>query len=294
MISILIPTYNYDVFPLVENLYNQCKKADILFEIVVFDDASQNHFNNPRINELENSSFKVLDKNIGRSAIRNLLAKTAKYEWLLFLDADVIPMHDQLINNYLKEIHSGEKIIYGGIRYQEERPSDNQLLRWVYGNKREAITASERAKEEHLSFLTLNFLIHKTVFDAVKFNEEIPNLRNEDLLFSYDLQQAKVAIKHIDNPVYHLGIETSEIFIRKTEEGVISFLFLWNNNLLPYHYTPFGKAFTLINKLKIRKIIAFFFSMIKSAMLKNLNSTKPSMFVYDLYRLGYLCSLKSR
>lgn len=292
MLSILIPTYNYDVFPLVENLYKQAIKCNIAFEILVFDDASQKHFNNPKINELENCSFTVLEKNIGRSAIRNLLAKTAKYEWLLFLDADVYPMNNDLISNYLEAFNTPEKVIYGGIRYQEERPSDNQLLRWVYGNKREALPAAIRNQEEHLSFLTLNFFIHKSVFNEVSFNEKIPNLRYEDVLFSYDLQQNNVRIKHIENPVYHLGIESSVVFLEKTKQAIEGLKYLLDNNLIDIKYVRLSKYLHLIEKTGTKKLVAFGFKLTKSALEKHFLSSKPNLFLFDLYRLGYLCSLK--
>ena len=35
MLSILIPTYNYNAFPLVEELQNQAIEAGIAFEIIV-------------------------------------------------------------------------------------------------------------------------------------------------------------------------------------------------------------------------------------------------------------------
>lgn len=293
MLSILIPTYNYSVLALVKDIFDQCKIAAIDFEIIVFDDASVNQFDNEKINLLENCSFKVLDHNIGRCAIRNLLAETAKYDWLLFLDADVLPEGEVLVKTYLEEIYKNTvpRVIYGGIRYQESSPEKHQLLRWVYGNKREAIPASERKKEIYLSFLTLNFLIHKSIFDTVRFNESIPNLRNDDLLFSYDLQESKIIINHIENWVYHLGIETSEVFLEKTKEASVSFLFLWNNNLLPYDYTPYGKLYKLLDTMKLKQLGSLFFRIFKSLMLKNLKGRKPSIFVYDLYRLGYICSL---
>lgn len=293
MLSILIPTYNYNVFPLVENLYNQCVICKIPFEIIVFDDASTQHFDNEKINLLENTRFEVLEKNIGRSAIRNLLAKTAKYDWLLFLDADVLPNDDELIKNYLNETYKNTtpRVVYGGIRYQEETPERHQFLRWIYGNKREAISASERNKDVYLSFLTLNFLIHKSVFERVCFNEEIPNLRNEDLLFSYDLKQTKIIVNHIENWVYHLGIETSDIFLKKTNESSIAFLFLLKNELIPYTYTPYGKAYKLVINLKLKKVVSALSYIFKSLLIRNLKSKNPSMFLFDVYRLGYLCSL---
>ena len=42
MLSILIPTYNYDTFQLVKELHNQALKEGIEFEIIVSDDASSN------------------------------------------------------------------------------------------------------------------------------------------------------------------------------------------------------------------------------------------------------------
>ncbi len=293
MLSILIPTYNYSVLSLVKNLYKQCVASNIPFEIIVFDDASQDPFDNQKINDFENARFEVLDKNIGRSAIRNLLAKTAKYDWLLFLDADIFPNGESLIENYLDEIYKNTtpRVIYGGIRYQEETPEKHQLLRWIYGNKREAISASERNKDVYLSFLTLNFLIHKSIFERVCFNEEIPNLRNEDLLFSYDLKQTKVIVNHIENWVYHLGIETTDIYIKKTNESSSAFLYLLENKLLPHNYTPYGRAYKLVIDLRLKKVISVLFHIAKPLLIKSLKSKHPSMFLFDLYRLGYICSL---
>ena len=94
MLSILIPTYNYNTFPLVEELKNQAIATGITFEIIVFDDGSTDEISlkeNSNINTLDNCFFKISNKNIGRSAIRNLLAKTAKFENLLFFKC-VIPV----------------------------------------------------------------------------------------------------------------------------------------------------------------------------------------------------------
>src|SRR5690554_4290823 len=119
MLSILIFTYNYNVFPLVENLYNQCVICKIPFEIIVFDDGSQNQFDNDKINSLKNCSFKVLEKNIGLSSIRNLLIKTSEYEWILLLDADVFPVNENYISEYIQAIKKNNYNYFsGGIQYK--------------------------------------------------------------------------------------------------------------------------------------------------------------------------------
>ena len=141
MLSILIPTYNYNVYGLVQQLQGQSLQAEIAFEIIVMDDASPKAefiALNDKINTLPHCRYELLTNNIGRSAIRNLLAKNAKYNWLLFLDADTLPVDESLLANYLPFLNDEEKVVYGGIRYQPERPPQDMILRWVYGNEREA------------------------------------------------------------------------------------------------------------------------------------------------------------
>ena len=60
---------------------------------------------NKKINALDHCSFLENEKNIGRTATRNILAKKAKYDWLLFLDADVIPLNE----NYIASIYKGAR-----------------------------------------------------------------------------------------------------------------------------------------------------------------------------------------
>ncbi|MBP1222806.1 glycosyltransferase family 2 protein [Flavobacterium sp. 1355] len=293
MLSILIPVYNYNVFTLVETLYYQVLKCNIPFEIVCLDDASDVFLpENQKINQFKNSTYSVLEKNIGRSAIRNLLAKKAIYENLLFLDADTIPVHDKFISNYISHINASEKVVYGGILYKTSKPSANELLRWIYGKKREALHVSDRKKNPHLSFLTLNFLIKKSLFSTVTFNENIPNLRHEDTLFSYELMQNKIEIIHIKNPVYHLGIEDSKTFLKKSEEAVVGLKNLVDSNLISSDYVKLSHYFQIIKKYNLQSIIAFGFKIIRPLFLKQLLGKKPSLFIFDIYRLGYYCTLK--
>ena len=61
MLSILIPTYNYNVVPFVMELRKQCLECNIIFEILVFDDGSKLFLDeNQKINSFENCRFEVL------------------------------------------------------------------------------------------------------------------------------------------------------------------------------------------------------------------------------------------
>ncbi|MDC1355457.1 glycosyltransferase [Flavobacteriaceae bacterium] len=292
MLSILIPTYNYNVEALVHELHAQSTACEIDFEILCYDDGSKNLEiieANSGINLLKHTTYKVLDSNIGRSAIRNLLAKDAKYDLLLFLDADVIPVKNDFISKYLNSISDSTNIIYGGIRYQETPPEKKQLLRWIYGKKREALPVVKRNKNVYLSFLTLNFIIQKNTFNTVCFNEAIPNLRNEDTLFSYNLKQKKIPVVHIENLVYHLGLEDSKTFLNKAIESQDAMNLFLEEGLIDIKYTAITKTIYRLKKTKLDRLFSISHPFTKKVFKANLLSKKPSLFIFDLYKLSYLC-----
>lgn len=294
MLSILIPTYNYDVFPLVKELHEQCLVTKIEFEILCLDDCSSQFLEeNGPINDFDNCKFEILKENIGRSKIRNLLAQKAIYDTLLFLDADVFPKNKNFIQTYIDYISPEENIVYGGIKYQEEKPPKKQLLRWVYGNSREALSVENRNKNIYLSFLTLSFLIKKSIFEKVCFNESIPNLRHEDTLFSFDLKNKNIPIIHIENPVYHYGLDHFNKAIQKEKESLSALKFLIDNDLLTIDYVRISKLISQIKKLHLISLVAFFYRKIRIRILKNLESNTPSLFLFDIYRVGYLCQLEN-
>jgi hypothetical protein len=297
MLSILIPTYNYNVEALVHELHAQSTACEIDFEILCYDDGSKNLEiieANSGINLLKHTTYKVLDSNIGRSAIRNLLAKDAKYDLLLFLDADVIPVKNDFISKYLNSISDSTNIIYGGIRYQETPPEKKQLLRWIYGKKREALPVVKRNKNVYLSFLTLNFIIQKNTFNTVCFNEAIPNLRNEDTLFSYNLKQKKIPVVHIENLVYHLGLEDSKTFLNKAIESQDAMNLFLEEGLIDIKYTAITKTIYRLKKTKLDRLFSISHPFTKKVFKANLLSKKPSLFIFDLYKLSYLCYINKK
>ena len=93
MLSILIPTFNYNALPLAKILESQALKLGIVFELICMDDGSFSNKNrhNQHINSLSHSKFIEHKKNVGSKANRGRLATLAQYNWLLFIDADSKP-----------------------------------------------------------------------------------------------------------------------------------------------------------------------------------------------------------
>ena len=296
MISILIPTYNYNVLPLVENLHQQCETLMIDFEILVLDDASTNKDSfeeNTKINSLKKCRFEVLEKNIGRSKIRNLLATKAKFEWLLFLDADTFPSSQEFINNYLKAFSEGKSIIYGGVAYPKNN-SENFSLRHTYGSERESVSLERRLLNPYRSFISMGFAIEKEVFETIKFNENLSGYGYEDSVFASELQQNNISLLHIDNPVLHLNLETNEDFINKSKLALQNLLDFYKNGEIDAETVKILKTYLKIKKLNLLFGVPWFFKVFEKSLSKNLNSPKPSLLQFDLYRLGYLSSLNKK
>ena len=284
MVSVLIASYNRNVVNLINELYLQLKKETISFEIICLDDASKSESNieNEKINLLPYCSFKSLKKNIGRSAIRNLLASKATYNWLLFLDSDVLPTSSSFISNYLKEIEKTNfSVFLGGIKYREY--DNKNLLRWKFGKKNEEILASIRNKNSEDYFFTANFLIEKTTFNSIKFNESIVDYGYEDLLFSKELIKNDIKINHIENGVYHLGIDTNNIFLDKTKNAIKNLSYLIQNKLLNKGDTSLSRVYFKLKPFGIVLFLTLF-----SSLFEKVASQKSSVTFYNLFRITYL------
>lgn len=116
-LSILIPTYNNVCLELVKSLQAQASllysSSDSLsssshfeYEILVADDGSTDERTiegNRIINTLLHCRYIERKENVGRAAIRNFLAREAKYTWLLFIDSNMNIISHQYLANYLKE-----------------------------------------------------------------------------------------------------------------------------------------------------------------------------------------------
>lgn len=292
MLSILIPTYNYNSFPLVESLWQQAKLANVTFEIIVLDDGSTQFLNeNELINNFEYCLFFKNENNLGRTQTRNILVKEAKYDWLLFLDADVMPVNLDFIKNYYSQIEKQFDAILGGIKYVDNAPDFSTILRYKYGKLREEILSSKRNKKPFTSILSANLLIKKAVFLTCNYTGE-KNYYGMDNFFAYQLYANNYKVLHIDNPVYHLGLETNDVFFQKSLKSVEIRRYLLADFPQIENLNPILKKYKMVNQFGLKKIVAFVFRKIESPLRKRILNKNPNLFYFDLYRLGFMCILK--
>lgn len=296
MISVLIPVYNYNIISLVTFIKSQLLLTNIDFEIICIDDASTEYFTgNDKLHELHNVTFYKLTKNIGRSKIRNLLVEKSKFEWLLFLDADVFPENDNFINKYLTCIHSNEAKVYcGGIKYETTKPGNDKMLRWVYGRNREEVDNAVKQEKPYQYFFGANFLIHKSVFNTCKFNEGIVKYGYEDVFFVEDLRINNIVLQQVSNEVYHLGIEYNSVFLDKTKEAIDNLCHFSSLNTFRAENIKILNIYKKIVKYQLTWLFSSLFILFHNLFEYNLKSKYPSMFIFDLYKLTYFCFLSKK
>lgn len=179
---------------------------------------STRSLNRPVLQTLYNVSYIELRHNLGRSKIRNWLAKSARGSHLLFIDADSGIISDDYLTKYedLLPVDS----VYGGRHYASTPPAKKHLLHWRYGKCYEDRSVTQREKAAAHSFLTCNCLLSAKAIKSVPFDEKIEGYGYEDLVLAEALVRQGYQLTHIDNPVVHLHLDDNQSFLEKTKASI--------------------------------------------------------------------------
>ncbi|ASK31280.1 glycosyl transferase family 2 [Chryseobacterium sp. T16E-39] len=294
-ITICIPVYNFDVRELVSDLKKEIIAKDFNAEIILIDDQSKEEFK--QINEVlqkQVDQFIYLDKNIGRSKIRNLFLTYSKGDYLLFLDCDGKVTDNNFVGNYIQFINEnpGTKVIYGGRVVSESNPDRDHYLRWKFAVERENLPVSSRLENPYLSFQTNNFIIGKEVFQKISFNSEFQKYGYEDLLFAMDLKSNNIKIDHIHNPILNIDVEDNRLYLEKVKESVDSLSKMLADEELNSKMSEVKlvKAFNMICRIGLKRAFIVLFKINKPMVEKKLlkGKGKINLRYLDYYKLGLL------
>jgi len=285
MLSILIPIYNINCVKLVADLHKQCQKSKINFEILCYDDNSKKSYRdkNKVLAQLFGVSYVELTENKGRAMIRNMLARYSNHEFMLFIDADSKLPIKSYIKKYLAHLKQ-DQVLYGGRIYTKRKPTaKKKIFHWTYGSQREALPAKKRNKDAYTTFMSNNFIVPRNIFKQVNFDSVHKGYGYEDTQFATELKKSGVKIKHIDNPLIHTGIETTDVFLNKTSDAIRNLKILYKEEKILD--TKLIRFYKIIKKWKVDK---FLFKYIEKRLDKiklNLYSENPSMRNFDFWKL---------
>lgn len=287
------------------------------FEIIFADDGSADiaaKKRNAIIAQLPFCQYIERPKNTGRSAIRNFLAQTAHYNHLIFLDGDVTIERHDFVRTYLAHRNDADVII-GTLhfsRMQMACDTTEEIIEQTKEVKEETKVSSEpmlyddnlkyryeqrflakhpikkRMEQPYASFRTTNFMVSRDLMLAYPFDETFHEYGYEDTLFGKQLKEHGATLIHLDNAATIADYEDNATFVAKTEESL---------RTLAAHVHQLQGYSTLlhtVNRLKglhLLPLIALAFRLFKGLLHKNLCSNSPSVFLFNVYKLGYFVSL---
>lgn len=287
------------------------------FEIIFADDGSADataRQRNAIIAQLPYCQYIERPKNVGRSAIRNFLAHTAHYSHLIFLDGDVAIKRGNFVQTYLAHrndadviigtLHfsrmqvacdTAEDIIGHTKRAKEETKKTTEPVLYddnlKYRYEQQFLAkhpVKKRMQQPYASFRTTNFMVRRDLLLAYPFDETFHEYGYEDTLFGKQLKEHGATLIHLDNAATIADYEDNATFVAKTEESL--------RTLAAHAHQLQGYSTLLqtVNKLKrlhLQPLIAFVFKLFKGLLHKNLCSNSPSVFLFNVYKLGYYVNL---
>lgn len=300
-LSILLPSYNNVCVLLVQVLQRQ---ADALrgkldkpfrYEIIVADDGSTDAAcidANRVIGDMLHCRYLRMEQNVGRAQIRNLLISESRGDYVLLIDSDLFLCDDNYLYKYAT---STADVVYGGTRIGGEGLAmvDNEAntenlkgnLRYIYEKKAEpSHRAVFRQLRPNQEISVCNLYARRDIMEAHPFDSRFKAYGYEDVLFGKRLAESGIEVTHIDNPVLINEFEPNSVFVKKTEEAILT-LCRFEQDL--EGYSNLKTKVTTLGRYIPLSLFRLWHRIMKNKEKRNLTGSKPSLLLFKLYKLGF-------
>ena len=300
-LSILLPSYNNVCVSLVQVLQRQ---ADALrgkldkpfrYEIIVADDGSTDAAcidANRVIGDMLHCRYLRMEQNVGRAQIRNVLISESRGDYVLLIDSDLFLCDDNYLYKYAT---STADVVYGGTRIggQGFAMVDNEAntanlkgnLRYIYEKKAEpSHRAAFRQLRPNQEISVCNLYARRDIMEAHPFDSRFKAYGYEDVLFGKRLAESGIEVTHIDNPVLINEFESNSVFVKKTEEAILT-LCRFEQDL--EGYSNLKTKVTSLGRYIPLSLFRLWHRIMKNKEKRNLTGSKPSLLLFKLYKLGF-------
>jgi hypothetical protein len=125
----------------------------------------------------------------------------------------------------------------------------------------------------------------------VKFDSFLIKYGHDDTQLSYQLSLLEAKVNHIKNPVEHGDIDNNSFFIAKMKNSLENLFYLYEEKKITRHFSKLISLLLLLNKLKLTYFVSKFYLLFEKVIFKQLEGKNPSLFIFNLFRIGYLCNL---
>ena len=300
-LSILLPSYNNVCVSLVQVLQRQ---ADALrgrlgkpfrYEIIVADDGSTDAAcidANRVIGDMLHCRYLRMEQNVGRAQIRNVLISESRGDYVLLIDSDLFLCDDNYLYKYAT---STADVVYGGTRIggkgfamvDDEANTENLKgnLRYIYEKKAEpSHRAAFRQLRPNQEISVCNLYARRDIMEAHPFDSRFKAYGYEDVLFGKRLAESGIEVTHIDNPVLINEFESNSVFVKKTEEAILT-LCRFEQDL--EGYSNLKTKVTTLGRYIPLSLFRLWHRIMKNKEKRNLTGSKPSLLLFKLYKLGF-------
>ena len=300
-LSILLPSYNNVCVSLVQVLQRQ---ADALrgkldkpfrYEIIVADDGSTDAAcidANRVIGDMLHCRYLRMEQNVGRAQIRNVLISESRGDYVLLIDSDLFLCDDNYLYKYAT---STADVVYGGTRIGGEGFAmvDNKAntenlkgnLRYIYEKKAEpSHRAAFRQLRPNQEISVCNLYARRDIMEAHPFDSRFKAYGYEDVLFGKRLAESGIEVTHIDNPVLINEFESNSVFVKKTEEAILT-LCRFEQDL--EGYSNLKTKVTSLGRYIPLSLFRLWHRIMKNKEKRNLTGSKPNLLLFKLYKLGF-------
>ena len=218
-LSVLIPYYRDDPTALLQALLSQTVEQDGV-EVLIYDDGTGNAELNAKVCASVKSAHSpvhlmIAHGNKGRSAARNALQENARADWVLFLDADMRPVSENFLKDYVSLIEQDiADVIFGGFTVPEKAETADQELHRALSEVSDCLSLAARQAAGPQFVASSNLAVRKAVLASEGFDDGFTGWGWEDSEWAARVAK-RFNLLHANIPALHLGLESTDTLLRR-------------------------------------------------------------------------------
>lgn len=226
LLSIASPYFGDDPSVWVNNLVKNINSKNV--QIILIDDGTNNDDLDKKIkaaiSKWPGPALRIkLEKNLGRANARNLAIKYTIGEYILFIDADMVPFKEDYLDKYLE--HAQRKsaaIIFGGFVNSIEKIDPDYELHFDLAKHGDCLPAKLRARRGAYAVASNNLMALKKVFEQEPFDINFKGWGWEDTEWAIRAVNKGFGLLHIDNEAIHWGLDNTQTMLNKYREAGVN------------------------------------------------------------------------